>query len=72
MADGIDAPVKAVKAADANAVGDGLAAQPRRQKLPTRHDAVLALGKPTNHVIGTLVPFDVHGTFKVTSVGHAD
>ena len=44
MADGIDAPVKAVKVADANAVGDGLVGHPRRQKLPTRRDAVLALG----------------------------
>ena len=72
MADGIDAPVKAVKAADANAVGHGLAAQPGLQELPTRHHTVLALGKPTDQDIGTLVTFDVHRTFKVISVGHAD
>ena len=57
MADGIDAPVKAVKAADANAVADGLAAQPGLKELPTRHDTVLALGKPTDHLIGTLYDF---------------
>ena len=72
MADGIDTPVEAVEAADANAVADGLAAQPGLKELPTRHDTVLALGKPSDHLIGTLMTFDVHSTFKVISVGHAD
>ncbi len=72
MADGIDAPVKAVKAADADAVADGLAAQPGLKELPARHDTVLALGNPTDHLIGTLMTFDVHSTFKVISVGHAN
>ena len=71
MADGIDAPVKAVKAADANAVGHGLAGQPGLQELPARHHTVLALGEPTDQDIGPLVTFDVYRTSKVISVGHA-
>jgi hypothetical protein len=70
MADGIDASVEVMKAADAHAVAYGLAAQPSRQELPTRHDAVLSLGEPTDHHIGTLVTFDVQRTFKVITVGH--
>jgi hypothetical protein len=70
MAGGIDAPVKAIKAADAYAVGYGLAGQPCRQELPARHHTVLALGEPSNHDIRTLVTFDVYRTFKVISVGH--
>ncbi len=37
-----------------------------------RHHTMLVLGKPTDHLIGTLMTFDVHRTFKVISVGHAD
>jgi hypothetical protein len=48
MADGIDAPVKAVKAADANAVGDDLAFNPavrscRRATTPCWRSASLAI-----------------------------
>ena len=64
MADGINAPVKAMEASDPYAVGYGLAGQSCRQKLPTRHDTMLALGEPPDHVIGRLVTFDVCGTFK--------
>ena len=53
-------------------MADGLAAQPGHKELPTRHDTVLALGNPTDHLIGTLMTFDVHNTFKVISVGHAN
>jgi hypothetical protein len=38
--------------------------------LPTHHHTVLTLGKPTDHLIGTVMTFDVHRTFKVISVGH--
>jgi hypothetical protein len=68
---GIDAPIEAVKATDANAVGHGLAGQPGLQELSARHHTVLALGKPTDQNIGTLVTFDVYRTSKVISVGHA-
>jgi hypothetical protein len=72
MARRIDAPIEAMKAADAYAVSDGLAGQPCRQELPTRHDTVLSLGEPCDHVIRTLMTFDVHRTFKVTTVGHVN
>jgi hypothetical protein len=70
MAGRIDAAVKAMEAANLYAVGYGLAGQPCRQELPTRHDTVLALGEPSDHDIGTLVTFDVYRTFKVIRVGH--
>ncbi len=86
MSGNVDPPVKAMKAAGAYTVGYGLAGQPRRHELPPRHDAVLALGEPSDHDIRvlavrplvsdhdirTLVAFYVYMTFKATSVAHAD
>ena len=70
MAGGIDPPVKAMQAAGVYAVGHGLAGHPCRQKLPPRHDTVLALGEPSDHDIWMLVAFYVYMTSKAISVGH--
>ena len=80
MAGGVDAPVKAIQAADPDAVGYRLAAQPGGEELPARHDTVLALGEPSDHDIRTLgdhdirtlVAFYVYRTYNLISVGHAD
>ncbi len=45
-ADGVDATVDAVKAADLDPVGDGVTAQTQRAQLPSGGVAVLALGDP--------------------------
>jgi hypothetical protein len=64
MADRIDAATKAMKAAGAYAVPYGLAGQPCHKELPTSHDAMLALGKSSDHDIRTLMTFDPIGRSK--------
>jgi hypothetical protein len=59
-----------MEATHAYAVGDCLARQPRRQKLPTGNDSMLALGEAGDHEIRMLMTFDPSRGPKVMSVGH--
>jgi hypothetical protein len=70
MAGGIDATVKAMKAAGAYAVPDDLAGQPCGEQLPPRHDPMLAFCQTSDCQIWTLVAFYVYRTFNLIGVGN--